>query len=54
MVFGDPAELAAYQQLVEAFNAAHPDIQVELRHVGSQGDYQKQLVTAFSAGPSRT
>ncbi len=50
MVFGDPAELAAYQQLVEAFKAKHPDIQVELRHVASQGDYQKQLVTAFSAG----
>ncbi len=50
MVFGDPAELAAYQQLVEAFKAVHPDIQVELRHVASQGDYQKQLVTAFSAG----
>ena len=50
MVFGDPAELAAYQQLVDAFRAVHPDIQVELRHVASQGDYQKQLVTAFSAG----
>jgi multiple sugar transport system substrate-binding protein len=50
MVFGDPAELAAYQQLVAAFAAKYPDIQVELRHVASQGDYQKQLVTAFSAG----
>jgi len=50
MVFGDPAELAAYQQLVAAFRDLHPDIQVELRHVASQGDYQKQLVTAFSAG----
>ena len=50
MVFGDPAELAAYQQLVAAFKDVHPDIQVELRHVAGQGDYQKQLVTAFSAG----
>ena len=50
MVFGDPAELAAYQKLVAAFEARYPDIQVELRHVASQGDYQKQLVTAFSAG----
>ncbi len=50
MVFGDPAELAAYQKLVEAFKAEHPDIEVELRHVAGQGDYQKQLVTAFSAG----
>lgn len=50
MVFGDPAELAAYQKLVDAFQTRYPDIQVELRHVASQGDYQKQLVTAFSAG----
>jgi len=49
MVFGDPAELAAYQALVDAFRAAHPEIEVELRHVAGQGDYQKQLVTAFSA-----
>ena len=50
MVFGDPAELAAYQQLVAAFAAKYPDIQVELRHAASQGDFQRQLVTAFSAG----
>lgn len=50
MVFGDPAELAAYQSLVAAFHEQHPEIQVDLRHVASQGDYQKQLVTAFSAG----
>ncbi len=50
MVFGDPAELAAYQQLVAAFREKYPNIQVELRHVAGQGDYQKQLVTAFSAG----
>ena len=49
MVFGDPAELAAYQSLVDAFRAVHPEVGVELRHVASQGDYQKQLVTAFSA-----
>lgn len=49
MVFGDPAELAAYQALVDAFQAKRPDIKVELRHVASQSDYQKQLVTAFSA-----
>ncbi|MBN1660383.1 MAG: sugar ABC transporter substrate-binding protein, partial [Anaerolineae bacterium] len=48
--FGDPAELAAYQELVAAFEARYPEIEVELRHVASQGDYQKQLVTAFSAG----
>lgn len=50
MVFGDTAELAAYQALVDAFQAKYSDIEIELRHVASQGDYQKQLVTAFSAG----
>lgn len=50
MVFGDPAELAAYQQLITAFETRHPDVQVDLRHVASQADYQKQLITAFSAG----
>ncbi len=50
MIFGDPAELAAYQKLVEAFEAEHPQIQIQLRHVASQNDYQQQLLTAFSAG----
>jgi len=49
MVFGDAAELAAYQALVDAFHAEHPDIHIDLRSVAGQGDYQKQLVTAFSA-----
>ena len=50
MVFGDPAELAAYQSLVAAFEAQYPNITVELRHVPSQGDYQQQLTAGFSAG----
>jgi multiple sugar transport system substrate-binding protein len=50
MVSGDAAELAAYQKLVDAFKAAHPDIQVELRYAASDSDFLKQLITAFSAG----
>lgn len=50
MVFGEPAEIAAYQTLVDAFQARHPDIRVDLRSVAGQGDYLKQLVTAYSAG----
>jgi multiple sugar transport system substrate-binding protein len=50
MVFGEPAEVAAYQTLVDAFQAKYPQIRIDLRTVASQGDYQKQLVTAFSAG----
>ncbi|MCI0518714.1 MAG: hypothetical protein L0Z70_00465, partial [Chloroflexi bacterium] len=30
MVFGDPAELAAYQSLVAAFHAKSPGVQVNL------------------------
>jgi len=50
MVFGDPAELTAYQSLVAAFENRYTGIKVNLRYLASQGDYQKQLVTAFSAG----
>lgn len=49
-VFGDPAELAAYESLVTAFEARYPEIDVSLRHVPSQSDYQQQLLLDFSAG----
>ncbi len=50
MIFGEPAEVDAYQTLVKAFQARYPNIHVDLRSVASQSDYLKQLVTAFSAG----
>jgi multiple sugar transport system substrate-binding protein len=50
MVFGDPAELAAYQALVAAFETAHPDIDVELIHIPSQADYRLRLGADFAAG----
>ncbi|MBI5935330.1 MAG: sugar ABC transporter substrate-binding protein [Chloroflexi bacterium] len=50
MVFGDPAELAAYQKLVDAFSQAHPDVQVELIHIPSQGDYRNRLAADLAAG----
>jgi multiple sugar transport system substrate-binding protein len=50
MVFGDPAELAAYQTLVEAFRAKHPEIQVELVHIPSQSDYRARLGADLAAG----
>lgn len=50
MVFGEPAEVAAYEQLVAAFEAQYPAIDVQLSHVPSQSDYQQRLVAAFSAG----
>lgn len=50
MVFGDPAELAAYQGLVRAFEEAHPDIDVILVHIADQGDYRQRLAADFAAG----
>lgn len=50
MVFGDPAELAAYQSLVDAFHAKHPEIQVELIHIPGQSDYRKRLAADLTAG----
>jgi multiple sugar transport system substrate-binding protein len=50
MVFGDPAELAAYQSLVDAFQAKHPDIPIELQHVPGQNEYRQRLAAGFSAG----
>ncbi len=50
MVFGDPAEYNAYQALVDAFNADHTDVQVELTHVPSPSEYRTRLVTEFAAG----
>ena len=50
MVFGDPAELAAYQSLVSAFEVAHPDIDIELIHIPSPADYRLRLGADFAAG----
>ena len=50
MVFGDPAELAAYQELVAAFETEHAGIDVELIHIPGAGDYRLRLGADFAAG----
>lgn len=50
MVFGGPEELAAYESLVEAFQAAQSEVQVELRYVPDQAEYRRRLAADFSAG----
>lgn len=50
MVFGDPAELKAYQDLVATFEAKFPAIDMELIHIPSQSDYRKRLSADFAAG----
>lgn len=50
MVFGDPAEYAAYEALVAAFEADYPDIGIALTHIPSARDYRTKLATDFAAG----
>lgn len=50
MVSGDPVELAAYQSLVDAFHATHPELRVALTHVPGDSDYRQKLATLFAAG----
>ncbi|MBI5353892.1 MAG: sugar ABC transporter substrate-binding protein [Chloroflexi bacterium] len=50
MVFGDPAELAAYQKLVDSFKQKNPAIQVELIQIPGQSDYRKRLAADIAAG----
>jgi len=50
MVFGDAAEYAAYQSLVDAFIESQSDVTVTLTHIPSQGDYRTRLATDFAAG----
>lgn len=50
IVFGDPAEYAAYQSLVQEFETRFPGIDVQLRHVPDQGEYRRRLATEFSSG----
>jgi multiple sugar transport system substrate-binding protein len=50
MVFGDPAEKAAYETLVTAFEERRPAIDIELQHIPSQADYRQRLGADFAAG----
>jgi multiple sugar transport system substrate-binding protein len=50
MVFGDPAELAAYESLVQAFRSERPGTEVRLIHVPSQAEYRQRIGSDFAAG----
>ena len=50
MVFGDAAELQAYQNLVSVFESRHPTIKVELLHIPGQAEYRQRLALDFAAG----
>ncbi len=49
-VFGDPLEIKAYQDLIEAYRAKHPAAKIELIAVGKQKDHMAKLATSFAAG----
>ena len=50
LISGDPTDAAAYQQLIDAFEAAHPEIRVALLNIPSAGDFRKRLTADFAAG----
>ena len=50
MVSGDPAELAAYQKVVDAFEVKHPEIKVEVIQVPDDEEYISRLEADIAAG----
>ncbi|MBI1295013.1 extracellular solute-binding protein [bacterium] len=50
LIAGDPTDETAYQQLIDAFEAAHPEIGVNLLNIPSHGDFRKRLTADFAAG----
>jgi multiple sugar transport system substrate-binding protein len=49
-MFGDPAETAGYQDMVDAFTDANPDVNVTLAPVATQDDLMARLTTSFAGG----
>lgn len=49
-VGGDPEELAAYQTLVDAFEAQNPDVDVAIVHIPDEDEYLQRLTTDLAAG----
>ena len=48
--WGGPGELAAYEQVVAAFETNYPGITVSLVHVPDQGDHYAELRRGFASG----
>ena len=49
MVFGGPEELAAYEQLVEAYHENQSETRVELRYMPDLAEYRRRLAAGFSS-----
>ncbi|MCA9858583.1 MAG: sugar ABC transporter substrate-binding protein [Thermomicrobiales bacterium] len=48
--WGDPAEEAAYQAVVDSFESAHPEIDVIVDYTPGQSDYYRKIASDFAAG----
>ena len=48
--WGDPAEEAAYQEVIAGFESEHPEIDVEAIYTPGRNDFQTKLSTSFAAG----
>ncbi|HEX8231718.1 MAG TPA: sugar ABC transporter substrate-binding protein [Chloroflexia bacterium] len=49
-IFGDPAEAAAYQSVVDGFKEVQPNVTVQFEAVPNQGDHMTKLSTSFASG----
>jgi multiple sugar transport system substrate-binding protein len=50
MIWGDPAEVAAYEALVAAFEEQYPEVDIALQTLPSQGDFNRRLAADFAGG----
>ena len=48
--WGDPAEQAAYQSVVDTFETVHPEIDITVDYTANQGDYYRKITSDFAAG----
>lgn len=48
--WGGTEDLDIYEELIAEFEAANPDVNVELIHIPSAGDYEQNLATLIAAG----
>jgi multiple sugar transport system substrate-binding protein len=48
--WGDPAEQAAYEQVIATFEAGHPGIEIEIDYTPGQSDFQRKVATDFAGG----
>jgi multiple sugar transport system substrate-binding protein len=50
MIFGDPADKAAYERVIAAFGRKVPTVAIDLIHVPAQDAFRRRLASDFVAG----